>query len=170
MPSNGFPSSLNDFIEIQNDLATSPLSLIGFLTVETIETSGSDEQTDDSDVMVGIKATNEEIPKTFDDPDGKLDVPNPEVVVPNQIWLAQSMFQMQIHMSQHTISDNIQAVFSLNLSLPLFGLLPLPVEILMVEKARVQYEKPSLSSTCEVMLETDNTRMITTMIKLSHQM
>ena len=58
---------------------------------------------------------------------------------------------MQIHISQHAISDNIQTVFSLNPSLPLFGPLPLPIENLMVKKARVQYEKPLLSS-CEAML------------------
>ena len=92
LPLNGFSSSLNDVSEIQNDLAESPLSLIGSLTVKSIETSGSDEQTDDSDVMVGVVAVDEEIHETFEDSDGKLDVLNPEVVAPNRIWLAQSMF------------------------------------------------------------------------------
>ena len=92
MPLNGFSSSLNDVSEIQNDLAESPLSLIGSLIVKSIETSGSDEQTDYSDVMVGVVAVDEEIHETFEDSDGKLDVLNPEVVAPNRIWLAQSMF------------------------------------------------------------------------------
>ena len=39
----------------------------------------------------------------------------------------------------------------------------------MVKKARVQYEKRSLSSACEAMLEIGNIGMTTTTLKLSHQ-
>ena len=55
LPPNGSPSPLNDVPKIQNELAASPLSLVDSPTVETVEISGSDEQTDDLDVIWWMK-------------------------------------------------------------------------------------------------------------------